>query len=93
MPPGKKRGREDEAGADQSPAGKLCGNGHPLVLVPKEVRRLEKEESWSCDGTDCQLDWDGESLFPDRQRLVCTQKYAAIMHMCHAIIKAIPKIA
>ena len=45
--PGKKRGRGEEEGEDggeegeegeEEQEGPQCGNGHPMVKVPKEVR-------------------------------------------------------
>ena len=35
-----------------------CGNSHPLLVVPKEVRVLEKDQTWSCDGETCPLEWE-----------------------------------
>ena len=85
--PGRKRGRGDSEGdveaedggkeeLEDQPKEKTCGNGHKLVLVPKEVRRLEKEP-WSCDGPDCKLDW-GEygGLFNDRSRYRCVHYHS-----------------
>ena len=77
--PTKKRGRADSEDEEEERGGavtpvtaKLCGNGHPLVLVSKEVRRLEKDKTWSCDGDKCSLDWDGEGgLYLDRARYRC----------------------
>ena len=77
--PTKKRGRADSEDEEEERGGavtpvtaKLCGNGHPLVLVSKEVRRLEKDKTWSCDGDKCSLDWDGEGgLYLERARYRC----------------------
>merc|ERR1719462_673689 len=46
-----------------------CDNGHPMVLVPKEVRRLEKDTVWSCDGPACKD--VGEGTFPEKSRYRC----------------------
>merc|ERR1719462_863725 len=46
-----------------------CDNGHPMVLVPKEVRRLEKDTVWSCDGPACRD--VGEGTFPEKSRYRC----------------------
>jgi hypothetical protein len=49
----------------------LCSN---QFHYPREVRRLEKEESWSCDSPDCSLSWNLESttdLHLDRPRYRC----------------------
>merc|ERR1719192_1760320 len=40
-----------------------------MVLVPKEVRRLEKDISWSCDGPPCKD--AGEGCFPEKSRYRC----------------------
>jgi hypothetical protein len=74
---GRKRARDEEEGG-----GPECGNGHPLVLVPREVReeggssgdrpqvrRLEKDYVWSCDGPGCQT--EGEGAFPEKARYRC----------------------
>ena len=77
--PSKKRGRLDSDEEEGEVGGaKLCGNGHPLVLVPKEVRRLEKDKTWSCDGEKCQLDWDGENgtLYLERARYRCVHYHS-----------------
>ena len=94
---GRKRGRGEEEGEISLD----CDNGHPMVLVPKEVpskhqsiwwwylwwclnserktppwsssccvwdqvRRLEKDIAWSCDGPSCK---DlGEGSFPEKSR-------------------------
>ena len=76
--PSKKRGRLESDEDEDGGAAKLCGNGHPLVLVPKEVRRLEKDKTWSCDGDKCQLDWEGESgtLYLERARYRCVHYHS-----------------
>ena len=58
---GRKRGRGEEEGG-----GPECGNGHEMVKVPREVRRLEKELVWSCDGPACAQ--EGEGQFHDKDR-------------------------
>ena len=79
--PTKKRGRhesdEEEGVLDQTVDNvKQCGNGHPLVLVPKEVRRLEKDKTWGCDGQECPHDWSGDSKFLDRARYRCVHYHS-----------------
>jgi len=59
-----------------SDKGKSCGtcrNGHDLVLVPREVRKLEKDVEWSCDSNSCKLTWDEDrnASYLDRQRYRC----------------------
>ena len=78
MMPSKKRGRlESDEEEDDGGGAKQCGNGHPLVLVSKEVRRLEKDKTWSCDGDQCQLDWDGEdTLYLERARYRCVHYHS-----------------
>ena len=76
--PSKKRGRlESDEEEDDGGGAKVCGNGHPLVLVSKEVRRLEKDKTWGCDGDQCQLDWDGEdTLYLERARYRCVHYHS-----------------
>ena len=43
-----------------------------VYILAREVRRLEKEEVWSCDSPDCCLSWDQEAgPFLDRPRYRC----------------------
>ena len=75
--PSRKRGRaesdEEEEPGEASEA-RVCGLGHLLVLVSKEVRRLEKDKSWQCSGLggrSCPLDWDEDESYPERARYRC----------------------
>lgn len=84
-----KRGREEESGVqgsspDRRPSsrasdktggnGTVCPNGHECVLVPREVRKLEKDNLWSCDSGICKNSWDhSEGNHMDRQRYRCFQ--------------------
>jgi len=81
---GLKRGKDDDFGdisPNRRPSSRssdkegrsltaVCANGHPLVLVSKEVRRLEKESVWSCHSTTCKHGNKTES-YMDRQRYRC----------------------
>jgi hypothetical protein len=49
-----------------------CRNEHDLVLVSREVRRLEKSTPWTCDNTACLHSWDADTdAYLDRQRFRC----------------------
>ena len=71
--PGRKRERDALKDEDDEGPELKCGNGHPLLRVPKEVRRLEKHTTWACDGQDCPLEGE-EATHIDKIRYQ-RQKY------------------
>jgi len=69
--PGRKRERGGDGGDSVE-----CGNGHPLLLVPREVRRLEKDLTWSCDGNSCPIKGE-EGIHTERPRYRCVHYHSS----------------